>query len=432
MGETIKYIVRKFLTGLRLFQNFILIMLPYAISKAGNHSRNTTIITLIAVTFIYIIIGKKKIKLDKKLVIFGALYILITSLNFWNIRDSYNREQMKTYTGVVIYILFAFSMTQIDIDKRLYRWIPVLISLFSLAPAFRALSEWHKNGFSTDYRIFGDSWPSVFCMELGMMILASIVVIFYEKQRIFKVLASISLIIGFTAIVGIQARIAIAMIPFFFLLTAASKNLKIGVKLGIAFLVCLLVTVSTDFEKYFKRFDSSDPGGSYSNQVRVEIYKRTKELIKENSVLGIGFYNLRGVNVKDEPRLLEYVETDTLGIKKEIPGTQENLKLWSYSATHLHNNLLETLVTQGILGLVSYVCFLFFLLVNLLKNFRNKDFIESREVFVLACIAFLYITIDGIIDTNIYMIKVNQAFYFMMGLALNKRFFLGKQEKDGE
>ena len=83
MGETIKYIAGKFLTGLRLFQNFILIMLPYAISKAGNHSRNTTIITLIAVTFIYIIIGKKKIELDKKLIIFGALYILITSLSFW-------------------------------------------------------------------------------------------------------------------------------------------------------------------------------------------------------------------------------------------------------------------------------------------------------------------------------------------------------------
>ncbi|MCP1223117.1 O-antigen ligase [Sebaldella sp. S0638] len=432
MGETMVKIKGMFLEGLRLFQNFILIMLPYALSKAGNHSRNTTIVTLVAVTFLFIIIGKRKIELDKKLIILGAVYILTTSLSFWSIRDSYNSEQLKTYTGVIIYMLFAFSVTQIEIDKRLYRWFPILISIFSLSPAYRALLEWHQNGFSMDYRIFGDSWPSVFCMELGMMVLASIVVIFYEKQKIFKIISSIALVIGFIAIVGIQARIAIAMIPLFFILIAVSKNLKIGVKLGIVLLVCLLVIVSTDFEKYFKRFDSEDPGGSYSNQIRVEIYKRSKELIRENAVLGIGFYNLRGVNLRDEPRLQEYVDIETLGIVKEIPGTQENLKLWSYSATHLHNNILETLVTQGVLGLISYVCFLFFVLVNLLKNLRNKDFSENREIFVLAFIAFLYITIDGIIDTNIYMIKVNQAFFFMMGLALNKRFFVRKPEKDGE
>jgi O-antigen ligase len=423
MIETIENIKNKILEGLRLFQNFILLMLPYAISKAGNHSRNTTIITLVIVTFLVIIIGKRKIELDKKLLLSGILYIITTSISFWVIKDSYNDEQMKTYTGVIIYVLLGFSITQIDIEKKLYKWIPVLISIFSLSLSYRALMEWYRNGFSMEYRIFGDSWPSVFCMELGMMVLASIVVIFYEKKLIFKIIAFFTLTVGFMAIIGIQARIAIISIPMFFILTAVLKNIKLGAKLGIALLACLVIIISTDFERYFKRFDSNDPRGSYSNQVRVEIYKRSKELMKENAVLGIGFYNLRGVNIKDEPRLLEYIDIDNFGIKKEIPGTQENLKLWSYSATHLHNNILETLVTQGILGMISYIGFLFFLLVNIIKNFRNKDFLENREIFVFAFLAFLYIAIDGMVDSNIYMIKVNQTLYFIVGLALNKRFF---------
>ena len=57
-------------------QNFILILFPLIFSKRGNQTRNNTIIVLIILTIACIIIQKKKINLDKKMMLYGLGYIL--------------------------------------------------------------------------------------------------------------------------------------------------------------------------------------------------------------------------------------------------------------------------------------------------------------------------------------------------------------------
>ena len=421
----------KFLNYLIILQNIVLLTTPYILSKASNYSRNTGAAVIIVLSLLYLLISKKKIVLNKKLMIFGLGYILFTSLSFFRLGSNYNKEQLNAYKGIIIYLLIGFSITQIEIDKKVYRWTPILLSIFSLFPALRALKEWHVNGFSMNYRIFGDSWPSVFCVELGILVLASIVVIFFEKSWFFKIISFFLLVISFVALIGVQARIIILLIPAFFILTAVIKNYKLGIKILTVLAVGFFIIIaSTDFERYFKRFDSKDSGGSYSNLIRVEIYKRSSELIKKNWLTGIGFFNLRNINVKDDPKLIPYVDKESFGLEKEIPGTMENLKLWSHSATHSHNNILETFVTQGIIGLIFYLLFLVSIFKELLVNFRNKALGDYKEIFWLGIIMLLLVFLDGMIDTNIYMLKVNQTLFFILGMCLNKK-FQGRKIRDG-
>lgn len=413
----------KFLNYLIILQNIVLLATPYILSKPSNYGRNVGAIVIIVLTLLYILIGRKRLIFDKKLMILGLGYVLFTSLSFFKLGNNYNKEQLNAYKGIITYLLVGFSITQIEIDDRVYKWTPILLSFFSLFPTLRALKEWHINGFSMNYRIFGDSWPSVFCMELGILVLASIIVIFFEKSWYFKIMSFVLLGISFIAIIGVQARITILLIPSFFILTAVLKNYKLGITILVTLILGFFVIIAvTDSEKYFKRFDSKDSDGSYSNLIRLEIYKRNIELIKSDGITGIGFFNLRNKNIKDDVRLLEYVDLEGFGFKKGIPGTKENLKLWGYSATHSHNNILETLVTQGILGLIFYILFVIFIFKDLLVNFRNKIFTKYKAIFWLGILMFLYVFLDGMIDTNIYMIKVNQILFFVLGMCLNKKF----------
>ena len=144
----------KFLNYLIILQNIVLLATPYILSKPSNYGRNVGAIVIIVLTLLYILIGRKRLIFDKKLMILGLGYVLFTSLSFFKLGNNYNKEQLNAYKGIITYLLVGFSITQIEIDDRVYKWTPILLSFFSLFPTLRALKEWHINGFSMNYRIF--------------------------------------------------------------------------------------------------------------------------------------------------------------------------------------------------------------------------------------------------------------------------------------
>lgn len=411
----------KFLKHLDILQNFILIISPYMISKIGNHSRNIGSVILIVLVLISILIGREKIILEKKIIIFGLLYLVFLIISFIKLDGDYNKEQLKAFKGMIFYILLGFSVSQINIDKRLYKWIPILMSLFSIFPIYRAFKEWEVYNFSMKYRILGDNWPSIFSIELSSLIIISIVILFYSKNIYFKIFSVIPIITGYLVLIPIQARMAIVLVPFFFILTAMIKNYKLGIKILIIMFISGTILFNVVPKTYFQRFDLENKDGSYSNIIRTYIYKRSLKLAVKSKFLGVGFYNYQVYSIKDKPCFPEYVDHEKYIIKKEIPVTRENLIIYAYTAFHSHSNMLEIFLTQGIFALIVYILLEIQILKKLIRNFKTKELENYREIYLIGIFLVLNLILNGLLDTNIYMEKSNQIVFLMVGLALNKK-----------
>ena len=57
---------------------------------------------------------------------------------------------------------------------------------------------------------------------------------------------------------------------------------------------------------------------------------------------------------------------------------------------------------------------------ELIKRYKNDDFKEYKQYFLLGLIVIIYVWINGLTEVTIYMEKVNQTMFFILGFALNK------------
>ncbi len=416
------------LKHLTILQNIILIIFPYILSKRGNHSRKTVILFLIFLTIIFLVVNGRKIIIDKKILLFALCYILFIMISFFRLGNTYYGYQIKICQQSIGAIILGFCITQIDIEERVFKYILPALSIFSFFPIYRGISEWSKSNFSVNVRILGDNWPTVFSVELGILLIVSMIVLFYEKKKLFKILAFFSIILGYIVILGTQTRIMILVIPFIFILISIIRNYKLGLCIILVFFLILGGLLTSDFNKYFRRFDNSSNDGNYSNIIRVLTFKRSVEMIKESKFLGIGFYNFQNNSVRLSPNYKKYVfyKEDDNYVDPSLPGNKDTLKIFAYTNGHSHNNFLEVLLSQGIFGFLSYVLFIFFIFKKLLKNYMNKEFHSYIAFFTLGIALIIYVLLNGIVEANIYMTKVNQMLFFILGFSLNKKFNIQK------
>lgn len=407
---------------LYIILNFLLFMMPYYLTKKGNHSRNTGAIIILVLSVLWVILNKK-FEIDKKIIItiLGFLSFMTISLL---LREDHPKYMLKIYFDLVVAVFLFIGITQLDISEKFFKYFPLLMSIFLIFPIVRAFFEWGDQDFSATYRIIGDNWPSVFSVEMGLLILVPMIAFFYEKKLIIQIFYILVSSMGYFVIVITQTRAIIVIIPFIFLILTIYKKKKIILMILISVFLLLLFFLGGGTKSYFQRFNQENNDGRYSTMIRMKIYERSLQLGKESKFMGIGFENYHNYSIKHEPYFPEYVDYNNFELKipaYQIPVNDETVKIWGYILTeHLHNNFLEVLITQGILSFIFYVSSIFYIFKNLIISLKKKRGI-SEQCIVLGILGLFFICIHGILETNLYMIKANQILYIFLGLALNKK-----------
>lgn len=422
----------KFLNYLIILQNLILAASPYIFSKRGNHTRNMMVIILVLLVMFSMMAGRKQVIFDKKILIFSLCCMFFMTISFLRLGGTYFGFQLKVYQRTIIAMIMGFCITQIDIKEKIYRYILPFFSLCSFFPIYRGINEWHKSNFGTNVRIFGDNWPTVFPVELGIFLVVSMIVLFYDERKFFKIIAFFSIALGYLVIISTQTRIMIILIPFIFIIVSFIKNYKLGLSLSAGFLLIGIFLGCLNFEKHFQRFSSNNTDGSHSNQIRILTYKRSIEMIKRSKFLGVGFYNFQGNSIKLDPNYKDYIiyENDNTFVNPNVSALKEALKIFAFTNSHSHNNFLEIILAQGILGFLSYVFFIYYLFRSLIKKYKKSSLYLYKRFFVLGIVLLIYILLNGLVEANIYMEKVNQLSFFILGLALNKKFSIENRVKN--
>ena len=199
------------------------------------------------------------------------------------------------------------------------------------------------------------------------------------------VLSSAGLLFTFTRGSWIAAAAGI----FIYLFFTDKKAVLAGVVVFALFIFAMKDT------SYMERFKSSfvTKQGTSSGE-RLLMWKAGLKIVKDNPVTGIGGGSVRKVYPS-------YSE----------PGARE------LDHTHLHNNLVQAAVTNGITGLVLLIAvFLSLWRVFYVSYRRARDPWLKNVILAVLCFGIGFF-INGFFETNIYLLQVSLMFWFLNGLG---------------
>lgn len=398
---------------------------------------------------LYRLINLKKYKLDFKsiLLILFDLTLLVPTIIF---------RKYRLYLNIKFFILMMFqfgilylysnkpSETKRFNAKKLadlfiiFALFLVLGSLYVLVINYNKVINTAMDpivyGISAN-RLFGVFWdPNIGALISTMAFIMALHKFVISNSKFIKVLNIIACFL-FAFYISLSAsRMGILSLIvcgiFYILLLCLSKN-KTSKKVKIVLIVTLLLSVLISFQgrysynkvvdfvnkevktsvkktnnhsksnmkTYSKMERSFKPNNDISNR-RMDIWKSGFEIAKKNPIFGIGHANV-----------LPYV-------KDELPDSyiiNNSQKIFS----SMHNMLMDTLVSQGIIGLLLYLAFIVIVMFLVLKNLKylinlNVDCILLLAIILIEVIASLFITEIIYIDSPMSVI-----FWISLGQLVN-------------
>lgn len=368
------------------------LFLFYAFSRRGGDIAQWSILGVVILTFLKIIIQKKYNFLNC-VFITGTIYLALLAYLFFNSENI--RENLNIFLGMTLYsVVFMFFISNLEIDKKYYKYIIPLFTLSSFGPIYRGIRDMVENyKILSYYRIAAGTYTTVYALELGIYLLVGVIGILYNKNKLTKCVYLVYVLLISILIMHTQSRTTMLgiILPLFLLLVL--WNFKKGI---IVFIILILSTyiLYTSFPNFkpFIRVKTLIGTEKIEKTERYPIFKRGIEIGQDNKYKGMGFYHYKEKNFKVE----------SLG-NSRFP--------------HFHNILIESFVTQGIVVTLSFMAFLLCLFIKLIKNYFESK--ENRNIKILGIVVFSFGMIYGMSEPIFYFTKLYELIFTIIGISLS-------------
>lgn len=394
--------------NLEHIQMFFLFILIYEmVIKRTFKYDNILIVSLMGIT----LYKNKKIYFEKNM---KRLYILIF-INSFIFLLSYYRilklnnfildERFDMVNSIVFKGFFLFLIgLNFNVEYKKLKYIIPFICVSSISPLIKITTFGLKYGFFKD-RIM-NMWgnPNYVGFILGLIVIFSVVTFIYFQEKILKTIGCIFGSWSFFLLVACsRSRNAILslLLSLIVLIGVYTFKSKINKKkiFSIIFLFLGLLIILIKFDK---RFESLFKLDSLLKDGRIYILKTALDILKKDKInifLGKGFsYYFNSLNTG-----------------------YENL-------SSFHNDYIEILINQGILGLFFYLLLILYILYFIIKNIKYGDTKDSI-FYILALLLWIYIFILGQFDNVIYSNRVFEIAYFVFGVGIGKN-YMGENSKN--
>lgn len=386
---------------------FLFILIYEMVIKRTFKYDNILIISLMGIT----LYKNRKINFEKNMkklyilifintFIFLLSYYKILKLNNFVLDERFDMINSIVFKG---FLLFLIGLN-LNIEYKKLKYIIPFICVASISPLVKITTFGLKYGFFKT-RIFG-MWgnPNYVGFVLGLIAIFSVITIIYFQEKIFKLIGYIFGGWAFFLLISCsRSRNAILSLLLSLIVLSGVYifKLKINKKriLSIIFLFSGLLMILVKFDK---RFESLFKLNSLLKDGRIYILKTTVEILKKDEInifLGKGFsYYFNNLNIS-------------------------NTKLSSF-----HNDYIEILINQGILGLFFYLLLTLYILYLIVKNIKNIDF-KNSIFYILALLLWIYIFVLGQFDNVIYSNRIFEMAYFIFGIGISKN-YIGENSKN--
>ncbi|MHD0314260.1 O-antigen ligase family protein [Fusobacterium varium] len=342
------------------------------------------------VIFFRNVYDKKLDFFDKKIILLYSIYSIFLLLSMYKNTIEINR----VFRLILCNFFFFCCLSQVEIKEKFYNKILVIISTLSLISLYRGFREWKMHSFASNYRIIEAGYPTIYTIEIGLYIFISLFCFMKIKNIYFKIISGLIFLFSCFVLVGTHSRVTLILVPLLLLGLGTYyliKNKKINLKyLFFVGIIGILFLNSSLLEQHTERLDTINNFKKIKNDVRVKIYIKGLKDFKENNYKSLGYRY--------------YVN--------------HNLDAVSWEKTpHLHNNILEVMVTEGIGALVFYIFYNIYLFKLLLKRLKENITEEQKNMTKLSIVLFIFINLAGLVDSNIYFYKINLIISLIYGLS---------------
>lgn len=390
---------------LNFLQIFLLGVILYFVGIKKDYKYDELLIGLFSITIFlqkYFIERLKELRKDRELKILLSLVIINIILFIYNYYIVFKENgyifdvRVEWLSSIILKAFYLFSLIILMKIKYKERYL-MFLSIVTCIPIIKILNYGVKTGFKR--RIMGMwSHPNYVGFYLGMVLLLALILAIQSKKILYKILFSLISAISFFEIIVIsKSRNALlgVLISMLILLILKIKNKKkIVVYISLFFSMIFLILVKMNSRMLtLLNWDTLKKDG------RIAIYSKGSELIKETDTLFLG----KGFN---------YFYNKTFVQEKGIVS--------------FHNDWLELIINQGLIGVLAYGFLYFFILYMLIKRYKENN---KNNLIILGILVWVYLFVLGLFDNTIGGGRVFEIAFIIFGIVLNKEFISGKLEE---
>ena len=398
--------MQKFIKIIENITYWTIILLPFSVAIAPGVA-NTVIGIMIGAFLIEKTVKKEKLcSVSLPVIIFGV-FMVIGALSFINsisIKDSLN-GMVKLSKFFLIFLVCSENIKDRDHFKKIAISVACAISLIGIDACWQLFSGRDFIRGNALQGVIGlvratASFPGCNAMGVYLIGLTPLIVglaLFSSKHksRIFFSIAALIGCIGVYLSLSRGAGLGLFVSVLFLSLVRKNKIITSG-------LILLLLIYPFVMPKNIKEWAKSvnyNPIILLTDETRVSIYRNTVYMISQHPFIGVGINTFSKNYGKYRLAAVE--------VRMNTPPT-----------IYAHNNFLQMGGEMGLLGLGTFLLFLFFVLKSIWSAFkRNTDpFLKALSVSVFAAIiAYL---INGFTETSLYYARLVMIFWFLIGLGL--------------
>lgn len=386
---------------------FLFILIYEIIIKRTFKYDNILIISLMGLT----LYKNRKINFEKNMkklyilifinaFIFLLSYYKILKLNSFVLDERFDMINSIVFKG---FLLFLIGLN-LNIEYKKLKYIIPFICVASISPLVKITTFGLKYGFFKT-RIVG-MWGNTNYVGffLGMITIFSILTAIFFKEKLLK-------IIGYT----------FGGWSFFLLISCSrSRNAVLSLLLSLVVLAGVYILKLKKNQKKILVFIFFFSG---LLMILIKFDKRFESLFKLDSLLKDGRIDILKIALK----ILKKDETNIF-LGKGLSYYFNNLNIDNTKLSSFHNDYIEILINQGILGLFFYLLLTFYILYLIIKNIKNIDF-KNSMFYILALLLWIYIFVLGQFDNVIYSNRIFEMAYFIFGVSISKN-YIGENSKN--
>ena len=320
-------------------------------------------------------------------------------------------SEWKGFRGMILWVTFGWTLYRSDYNEKEKKYLFIFAILMTLPPLAWGLIEYLVLFTKNALQLHSVGHVNHSAIYLSMMAGASLSFLLSQIQAakkkyifvavlLFMFLAASVIITNSRGAFGIVFLLIYSM----FFLSKVSVKTKI---LNLALLTIFLVTIVFIIPAPVVKKQIANQDNHIVLSYRDKVWQAAYEIARLNPLLGIGGGNWKHINI------------DQIKSAVESRGEKFDPEDFALQWSHPHNIYLSNLVDRGILGLITFLSFIFIWLIVLIKSYKKYNQDSKAMLFIMGSFS-AWSTICGIgfVNTTFHHENALLALFFL-GLHLN-------------
>jgi O-antigen ligase len=319
--------------------------------------------------------------------------------------------EWRGFRGMLFWVIFGWTLYRCDYNESEKKYLFIFAVLMTLPPLFWGLMEFLVLHTKNDLQLHSLGHVNHSAIYLCIITGTSLSLLLSQLLKVKNIsvfLTSLLFIFLIYSVIISQSRGAFGVIFLLAYVLILLSKLSIKIKMILlGLLTIFLITITFILPAQVIKKQIANQDNNIVLSYRDIVWQSAYEIAKLNPLLGIGGGNWKHINIDQ--------------IKSAVESRGETFRAEDFALQwgHPHNIYLSNLVDRGILGLITFLSFMFIWLITLIKSYKKFNQDSKAMLFIMGSFS-AWSTIFGIgfVNTTFHHENALLALFFL-SLHLN-------------